>query len=91
MQEPVYTILIVDDNENNLFSLRTLIEEHINADVKEANSGEKALKILFKERVDLIILDIQMEGMDGFELASIIKREKDKQYTYSFSDCFLYR
>jgi len=65
MQEPVYTILIVDDNENNLFSLRTLIEEHINADVKEANSGEKALKILFKERVDLIILDIQMEGMDG--------------------------
>jgi len=76
MQEPVYTILIVDDNENNLFSLRTLIEEHINADVKEANSGEKALKILFKERVDLIILDIQMEGMDGFELASIIKREK---------------
>lgn len=76
MQEPVYTILIVDDNENNLFSLRTLIEEHINADVKEANSGEKALKILFKERVDLIILDIQMEGMDGFELASIIKKRK---------------
>jgi len=73
MQEPVYTILIVDDNENNLFSLRTLIEEHINADVKEANSGEKALKILFKERVDLIILDIQMEGMDGFELASSLK------------------
>lgn len=72
----VYTILIVDDNENNLFSLRTLIEEHINADVKEANSGEKALKILFKERVDLIILDIQMEGMDGFELASIIKKRK---------------
>jgi len=41
MQEPVYTILIVDDNENNLFSLRTLIEEHINADVKEANSEKR--------------------------------------------------
>ncbi|HOM02009.1 MAG TPA: hybrid sensor histidine kinase/response regulator [Acetivibrio sp.] len=76
MQEPVYTILIVDDNENNLFSLKALIEEHINADVKEADSGEKALKILFKERVDLIILDIQMEGMDGFELASLIKKRK---------------
>ncbi|RXE59546.1 hybrid sensor histidine kinase/response regulator [Acetivibrio mesophilus] len=76
MLDPVYTILIVDDNENNLFSLRSLIEEHINADVKEANSGEKALKILFKDRVDLIILDIQMEGMDGFELASIIKNRK---------------
>lgn len=76
MLDPVYTILIVDDNENNLFSLRALIEEHINADVKEADSGETALKILFRERVDLIILDIQMEGMDGFELASIIKNRK---------------
>lgn len=76
MQDPVYTILIVDDNENNLFSLRALIEEHINANVIEADSGEEALKILFKERVDLIILDIQMEGMDGFELASIIKKRR---------------
>ncbi|TYQ16193.1 UNVERIFIED_CONTAM: phospho-acceptor domain-containing protein [Acetivibrio alkalicellulosi] len=71
-----YTILIVDDNVNNLFSLKTLIKEHINAKVIEAASGDKALKILFKENIDLMILDVHMEGMDGFELASIIKKRK---------------
>ncbi|MCX7920889.1 MAG: hybrid sensor histidine kinase/response regulator [Clostridia bacterium] len=71
-----YTILIVDDNCHNLFSLRTLIEEYIDAEVIEADCGEKALQKLFKFPVDLIILDIQMEGMDGFELASIIKQRK---------------
>ncbi|MFZ5986587.1 MAG: hybrid sensor histidine kinase/response regulator [Bacillota bacterium] len=76
MSYPAYTILIVDDNEHNLFSLRTLIEEHIDANVIEADSGDKTLKILFKETVDLIILDIHMEGMDGFELASIIKKRR---------------
>ena len=42
----------------------------------EADSGEKALDILLNRMVDLIILDIQMDGMDGFETASIIKGRK---------------
>lgn len=74
-----YTILIVDDNVNNLFALRALIEEYIDAVVVEANCGEKALKALFKHSVDLIILDVQMEGIDGFELASIIKQRESTQ------------
>jgi signal transduction histidine kinase len=71
-----YTILIVDDNENNLFSLKSLIEEYIDARVIKADCGPKALQELSKNDVDLIILDIQMEDMDGFEIASLIKQRK---------------
>ena len=71
-----FDILIVDDNPNNLFTLRTLIEENLDAAVFEANSGENALKILFNKSVDLIILDIQMNGLDGFETAEIIRKRK---------------
>ncbi|AKL96813.1 sensor histidine kinase ResE [Clostridium aceticum] len=71
-----YTILIVDDNENNLFTLRSLIEEYIDATVIEASCGVKALQELSRNHVDLIILDIQMEEMDGFEIASLIKQRK---------------
>ncbi|MDF2592388.1 MAG: hybrid sensor histidine kinase/response regulator [Clostridia bacterium] len=71
-----YTILIVDDNENNLFSLKSLIEEYIDARVIKADCGPKALQELSKNDIDLIILDIQMEDMDGFEIASLIKQRK---------------
>jgi signal transduction histidine kinase len=71
-----YTILIVDDNGNNLFSLRSLIEEYIDARVIEADCGPKALQELSKNDVDLIILDIQMEDMDGFEIAALIKQRR---------------
>jgi CheY-like chemotaxis protein len=60
-------ILIVDDNKNNLFSLRSLIEKYFeNVQVIEANTGIVALSILLKKKVDLIFLDIQMPQMDGF-------------------------
>jgi PAS domain S-box-containing protein len=68
-----YTILIVDDNKNNLFTLRTLILQHIEINILEADSGQDALTMLMIEKVDLIILDIQMPEMDGFETASIIR------------------
>lgn len=74
--ENVYKILIVDDNPNNLFTLRSVINQYIQAEVIEANSGTQALECLLNKSVDLIILDIQMDGMDGFETASIIKSRK---------------
>jgi CheY-like chemotaxis protein len=73
-------ILIVDDNENNLLTLRTLIKKYINAQILQALSGESALKILLKKRVDLIILDVQMPKMDGFETAKIIQSRRKTQY-----------
>ncbi|MCV6639519.1 ATP-binding protein [Candidatus Albibeggiatoa sp. nov. NOAA] len=80
MNNSHYTILIVDDNKNNLFTLRTLILQHIEINVLEADSGQKALATLMTEKVDLIILDIQMPEMDGFETAKIIHSIKQTQH-----------
>ncbi|AGX43166.1 hybrid sensor histidine kinase/response regulator [Clostridium saccharobutylicum] len=77
----LYTILVVDDNRNNLFTVRSLIEEYIDAQVILADTSTKALHELIKHQVDLIILDVHMEkGMDGFELAKIIKSRKKTEH-----------
>jgi len=73
-------ILIVDDNENNLFTLRTLIEEYLNAHILQADSGGATLKILVEHTVDLIILDVQMPDMDGFDVAKIIQSRPKTQH-----------
>lgn len=77
---PTFQILIVDDNKNNLFTLRTLINEHIQANIIEANSGQSALDILLLKQVDLIILDVQMPDMDGFETAKLIRSFKKTRH-----------
>lgn len=72
-----FKLLIVDDNENNLFSLRMLIEQHMDVAILEATSGQRAMEIALAEPgIDLIILDIQMPGMDGFQTASMLKIRK---------------
>jgi PAS domain S-box-containing protein len=72
-----FKLLIVDDNENNLFSLRTLVEQHMDLEILEATSGQQALEIAQAQPdIDLIILDIQMPEMDGFQTASILKIRK---------------
>jgi PAS domain S-box-containing protein len=74
---PDFKVLLVDDNENNLFALRTLVQKHTGAQVLEASSGKAAIEIALRERgIDLIILDIQMPEMDGFQTASILKVRK---------------
>ena len=74
MRDCTYCILIVDDNPNNLFTLRTLLNEHLeNIQIIEANSGQAALRLMLDEyAVDLILLDVQMPEMDGFETAQLI-------------------
>jgi signal transduction histidine kinase/uncharacterized protein YqgQ len=74
------SLLIVDDNRNNRFSLQTLIQEYLEANILEAESGAAALKILLKETVDLIFLDVQMPDMDGFETATAIRSRKKTQH-----------
>lgn len=80
-----YKILIVDDVPSNLFTLRVLLEEHFEAEIVEGNSGFEALEILMKTSVDLIILDIQMPEMDGFQTAKLIRsRRKTKNIPIVF-------
>ena len=72
-----FKVLIVDDNPNNLFTLRSLIEKYTDVDVIEADGGEKAVNLaLTVNDVDLIILDVQMPEMDGFQTASMLKVRK---------------
>lgn len=64
-------ILIVDDRPENIFSLKSILELH-SFPVDTAASGEEALKKTLKNSYSLIILDVQMPGMDGFEVAEFL-------------------
>jgi len=67
------TILLVDDREENLLSLEMILEAGNRKFIK-ATSGNEALKILLKNNdIGLIMLDVQMPDMDGFEVARILK------------------
>jgi signal transduction histidine kinase len=72
-------ILIVDDIPANIIALKKILELH-NLQADTAESGEEALKKILKINYTLIILDVQMPGMDGFEVAEILagsNRTKD--------------
>ncbi|RZJ66201.1 MAG: hybrid sensor histidine kinase/response regulator [Flavobacterium sp.] len=64
-------ILLVDDVAENRFSLKKLLEGN-GFEVDTAASGEEALKMALKKSYVLIILDVQMPGMDGFEVAELL-------------------
>lgn len=64
-------ILIVDDKPENLYSLKALLQLHA-YDVDTASSGEEALKKILRADYELIILDVQMPEMDGYEVAEAI-------------------
>src|ERR1700712_3736587 len=70
-------ILLVDDREDNLLSMETLLEQDGYSFFK-ANSGRQALKILLAEfDFAMILMDVQMPNLSGFETASLIyEREK---------------
>ena len=70
-------VLIVDDDERNLLALKTVVEEV--ADAVTASSGEEALRHLLKGEFAVILLDVFMPGLDGYETAQIIReREQTK-------------
>jgi len=72
-----FKLLIVDDHAHNLFTLRTLIENHMDASILEATSGQQAIDLTLQHpHIDLIILDVQMPEMDGFQTASMLKMRK---------------
>jgi len=64
-------ILIVDDKAENIYSLKALLSLH-SFPVDTASSGEEALKKILANSYALIVLDVQMPGMDGFEVAEIL-------------------
>lgn len=70
-------ILVVDDREDNLFSIEAILERD-NYSIIKANSGRAALKVLLQEHdFSLILMDVQMPDLNGFETATMIY-ERDR-------------
>ena len=68
-----FLVLAVDDNSNNLFTLRTILEKLPNLEIVEAQSGEEALRLSTERNFHLILMDVQMPSMSGYETAEILK------------------
>ncbi|SMH30431.1 response regulator [Azospirillum agricola] len=83
-RKPDVAILIVDDDSRNLFAVRETLEE-LGAQLVLAKSGEEALKHLLRQDFALILLDVHMPGMDGYETAEMIrKRERSRHIPIIF-------
>jgi CheY-like chemotaxis protein len=71
--EQMAKILLVDDEEDIRTSLRRFLEKEKHK-VKEAQDGKEAIKILEKEKFDIVILDVLMPGLTGIDVAQQIKK-----------------
>jgi CheY-like chemotaxis protein len=70
---PGMRVLVVDDNKMNLFIASKFLKKW-QAEPDEATSGSEAVEMLKQKYYDLIIMDLQMPGMDGFETTRVIRR-----------------
>lgn len=78
-EQPV-NVLLVDDRPDNLFVMETILAD-LNQNLVCATSAREALKFLLLEDVALILLDVQMPGLNGFELAELIRERERTQNT----------
>ncbi|HYH95175.1 GAF domain-containing protein [Hyalangium sp.] len=78
------SVLLVDDNPSNILALEAILAP-LQVRLVKALSGEQALRLLLSEEFAVILLDVQMEGMDGFETATLIKqRERNRNIPIIF-------
>src|SRR5438045_4393506 len=77
-------ILVVDDDPKTLLALDAILA-NLNQNIIFAQSGSEALKVLLEQDVALILLDVQMPQLDGFETAQLIRaREKTRHIPIIF-------
>ncbi|ADU30454.1 response regulator [Evansella cellulosilytica] len=72
-------ILMVDDRPENLIALKAVLESE-NYELFSVKSGEEALKYVLKHDFAVILLDVQMPGLNGFETAEIIKKREQSRH-----------
>src|SRR4028118_1249549 len=78
--EPKVNVLLVDDHPENLLALEAILEG-LGQHLVKAHSGEEALRCLLHQDFAVILLDVQMPGMDGFETATLIRNRARSQHT----------
>ena len=77
--QPPVEILIVDDRPENLLALEAILEP-LGQTLVRADSGDEALRKLLSHNVAMILLDVQMRGINGFETARLIKSRERTRY-----------
>jgi PAS domain S-box-containing protein len=78
-REERVNILLVDDRPENLLALEAILEP-LDERLVRAHSGDEALKCLLTEEFAVILLDVQMPGLNGFETAELIKSRERTRY-----------
>src|SRR4030081_3008935 len=74
------SILLVDDNPANLLSLRAILE-NLGANLVEARSGEEALRRVQSDEFAVVLLDVLMPGISGFETAKLLRGQDRSRHT----------
>src|SRR3954468_1352482 len=74
------SILLVDDRPEKLLALEAVLAD-LPLELARANSGRDALRCLLQQEFAVILLDVNMPGMDGFETAQLIRQRKSSEYT----------
>ena len=72
-------VLVVDDDERNLLALSEVLGDL--AELVQASSGEEALRHLLRDRFAVIVLDVLMPGMDGYETAELVRAREQSRDT----------
>ena len=80
MEDPKVNILLVDDKPEKLLSLEVVLED-LHQNIVRAYSGREALRALLSQEFAVILLDVNMPGMDGFETASLIRQRRNSEHT----------
>jgi signal transduction histidine kinase len=78
--EPAANVLIVDDTPSKLVALEAILAP-LRQRIVKAGSGREALRLLLREDFALILLDVRMADMDGFETAALIRQRRSSEYT----------
>src|SRR4029077_10606075 len=74
------SILLVDDREDNLDALEAILKD-LGQNLVRARSGQETLRLLFDTDFAVILLDVRMPDMDGFDTAELIRKRQRSRYT----------
>ena len=80
VQDEAQEVLVVDDQEENLEEMQELLED-LGVTVRCVDSGAKALERMASGQISLVLMDVQMPGMDGFEVARWMRANPQTRFT----------
>ena len=79
-EDSPYTLLVVDDNEDNRYTLSRRLKREGYAKLETAENGKLALELIRARKVDLILLDIMMPEMNGYEVLEQMKADAELRH-----------